>query len=429
LKVAVIGAGAAGLVSARELIRCGHEAIVFEQSGQVGGVWVYQSETEDDLLGQSPSRPVFSSLYDSLRTNLPRDLMAFQDYTFDSKGGGDDHWQRYPHHSKVLVYLERFANDFGILPFIRFHEKVTGLAPAGNGWSLLTQMNQGALNSSLFDAVMVCNGHYSRPRIPDIPGIGGFDGLTMHSHNYRNPKNFEGKRVVVLGTASSGVDIAREVSEVAKTVYWCGDSFSFPHKITSRGIHLFPGPLRFSGNDLEFPDGVMVTDIDIFVFCTGYEYQFPFLPTGTVTISDNWVHPLYLDMVSPEFHTLAFIGLPYLVIPFPLFDMQARWFSKVLTGDVVLPSRTEMNRMIREREAELVKLNTKPRHYHKLGDKQTAYIDHLARQCGEPATPDWFGRLALEAQQSRLADPEHFRDKPMEFHGPTVVSYLSVEQA
>jgi hypothetical protein len=425
LKVAVIGAGAAGLVSARELIRRGHEAIVFEQSGQVGGIWVYQSETEDDLMGQSPSHAVFSSLYDSLRTNLPRDLMAFQDYTFDSKGGGDDHWQRYPHHTKVLIYLERFANDFGILPLIRFNEKVTGLVPAGIGWSLSTQLNQ----NEMFDAVMVCNGHYSKPRIPELPGIRGFNGLTMHSHNYRNPEIFEGKRVVVLGTASSGVDVAREVSEVAKSVYWCGDKFKFPPEDTSRGIHQFPSPLGFNGKNLEFPDDVIVSDIDIFVFCTGYEYQFPFLSADLVTVSDNWVHPLYMDLVSPKYPTLAFIGLPYLVIPFPLFDMQARWFSKVLTRDVVLPSRAEMDRVIREREADLVKQDTRPSHYHKLGAKQTAYIDHLAQQCGEPPTPDWFGRLALEAQQSRLADPEHFRDKPMQFHGPTVVKYLSAEQA
>lgn len=417
MKVAVIGAGAAGLVSARELSHNGHDITVFEQSGQVGGVWVYQPETEDDLLGQSPSRPVFSSLYDSLRTNLPRDLMAFQDYTFDTKGGGDDHWLRYPHHSKVLIYLERFANDFGILPLIRFNEKVERLAPVEDRWAISTQTTKDVL----FDAVLVCNGHYSKPRVPDIPGMDGFEGLTLHSHNYRNSKFFEGKRVAVLGTASSGVDITREISEVAETVYWCGDIFTSGSGVTSRGIHLYPNPLCFNGSSLEFPDGVVVPDIDVFIFCTGYEYQFPFLASDSVTVTDNWVHPLYLDMVPPEHPNLAFIGLPYLVIPFPLFDMQARWFSKVLTGAVVLPSRSEMDKMIREREAKFVEQNIKTRHYHKLAEKQTDYINHLARQCCEPLMPDWFGRLALEAQKSRLADPEYFRDKPMKFHGPTVV--------
>lgn len=61
---AVIGAGAAGLVSARELKREGHLVTVFEQSEEVGGVWNYSEDTEEDLLGDDPDRErVHSSLY------------------------------------------------------------------------------------------------------------------------------------------------------------------------------------------------------------------------------------------------------------------------------------------------------------------------------------------------------------------------------
>ena len=76
MKVAVVGAGAAGLVAARELLRAHHEVTVFEQSSTVGGVWVYQRESESDPLGQTGPR-LHASMYASLRTNLPRDLMAF----------------------------------------------------------------------------------------------------------------------------------------------------------------------------------------------------------------------------------------------------------------------------------------------------------------------------------------------------------------
>jgi hypothetical protein len=372
--------------------------------------------------------------------------MAFLDYTFDSKGGGENHWQRYPHHSKVLAYLERFADDFGILPLIRFQEtvvKVTALE--GSRWTITTQTSvttqkDVTTHKSVttqksvptikrvvgeFDAVMVCNGHYSKARVPVLPGISDFQGLLLHSHNYRNATPFEGKRVVVLGTAASGADISREISGVAETVYWCGESFSFPAGATSRGVHLFPKPLCFSGNDLEFPQDVVIKDVDIFLFCTGYEYEFPFLGTDIVRVFDNRVHPLYLDMVPPEWPSLAFIGLPFLVIPFPLFEMQARWFSKVLAGEAALPLSGEMNRIVSQREAEFAKSGLRNRHYHKLGDKQTDYVNKLALACGESKLPDWFGRLALEAQRSRLEDPENFRDKPMQFHGPTVISATS----
>ena len=90
MTIAVIGAGAAGLVTASELLREGHAVAVFERSRRVGGLWVYEEETETDPLGQCPRRRHHGSLYASLRTNLPRDLMAFDGYPFDSSGGGDD---------------------------------------------------------------------------------------------------------------------------------------------------------------------------------------------------------------------------------------------------------------------------------------------------------------------------------------------------
>ena len=81
--VAVIGAGAGGLVAARELRREGHEVVVFERGEEVGGSWVYTPEVESDPLGLDPNRKlIHSSLYNSLRTNLPRESMGFRDYPY-----------------------------------------------------------------------------------------------------------------------------------------------------------------------------------------------------------------------------------------------------------------------------------------------------------------------------------------------------------
>ena len=100
--VAVIGAGAAGLICAHELLQAGFKVTIVEKSEDVGGLWVYQQQPEADLLGRDSKGRVHSSLYDSLRTNLPRNIMSLWDYSFDSKGGGDDHWPRFPHHTQVL---------------------------------------------------------------------------------------------------------------------------------------------------------------------------------------------------------------------------------------------------------------------------------------------------------------------------------------
>ena len=76
--IAVVGAGAAGLVTAREAMDAGHDVTLFEQSDRVGGLWIYRESAESDPLGQHPEERVHGSLYASLHTNLPRDLMPEQ---------------------------------------------------------------------------------------------------------------------------------------------------------------------------------------------------------------------------------------------------------------------------------------------------------------------------------------------------------------
>jgi aliphatic glucosinolate S-oxygenase len=80
---AIVGAGVAGLIAARELQREGHRVEVFEKQAHVGGVWVIDERTESDVLGQDKERTkVHSSLYQSLRVNLPRELMSISDFPF-----------------------------------------------------------------------------------------------------------------------------------------------------------------------------------------------------------------------------------------------------------------------------------------------------------------------------------------------------------
>ena len=65
---------------------------------------------------------------------------------------------------------------------------------------------------------MVCNGHYSEPRVPSIPGADTFPGRQLHTHNFRDKEPFEGQVVVVMGASASGNDIVREIAEVADQV-------------------------------------------------------------------------------------------------------------------------------------------------------------------------------------------------------------------
>ena len=84
VRVAVVGGGAAGLAAAKELRAEGHTPVVFEQGTDVGGVWVYDPRVEsDDVTGTDPSRAkVHGSMYASLRTNLPREVMGYPSFPF-----------------------------------------------------------------------------------------------------------------------------------------------------------------------------------------------------------------------------------------------------------------------------------------------------------------------------------------------------------
>ncbi|RYR59866.1 hypothetical protein Ahy_A05g025832 isoform E [Arachis hypogaea] len=180
--VAVIGAGAAGLIAARELRREGHHVVVFERGKQVGGTWVYTPESESDPLGVDPKRRVVhSSLYDSLRTNLPRECMGVRDYPFERREGKDRDPRRFPGHREVLMYLQDFAADFGIGEVVRLQTEVViaGLVEEGK-WRVRSRpSNYNRMRSDdcdcvdeIYDAVVVCSGHYVQPRIADnIPGL------------------------------------------------------------------------------------------------------------------------------------------------------------------------------------------------------------------------------------------------------------------
>ncbi|KAF3504868.1 hypothetical protein F2Q69_00041015 [Brassica cretica] len=171
--VAVIGAGAAGLVAARELRREGHSVVVFERQKQVGGTWIYTDHVETDPLSVDPTRTVVhSSVYASLRTNLPRECMGYLDFPLVVRSGDP---RRFPSHGEVLAYLQDFAKEFAIEEMIRFGTAVERVAPESEGgnrkWRVeSTETEKRVRRDEVYDAVVVCSGHYTEPRLADIPG-------------------------------------------------------------------------------------------------------------------------------------------------------------------------------------------------------------------------------------------------------------------
>ncbi|CAN6312674.1 unnamed protein product [Urochloa humidicola] len=418
LRVAVIGAGAAGLAAARELRREGHSPVVFERGAGVGGTWIYEPPGEEE--------DVHSSLYESLRTNLPREVMGFLDFPFAAVPGSVDA-RRFPRHEEVLRYIHEFARRFDLSGLVRFRAEVTAVRVLQDDRWTVRWRNKTAAGEEEeeereehYDAVVVCNGHYTEPRMADIPGVDSWPGKQMHSHTYRVPDPFHDQVVVIIGANYSGGDISREIAGVAREVHMANRAS--PASTFER----LPGYCNLwlrSMVERADPDGSVVfrdgssVRADVIMHCSGYKYTFPFLQQGLISFHDNRIHPLYKHVFVPQLAPrLAFIGLPFRVIPFPLVQLQASWVAGALSGRVQLLSEEEMMEDVRALYTELEAIGWPVRYTHCLKHNQFEYDDWLAEQCGHAKVEEWRKRMHAAASKKMVECPETYREEWDDHH-------------
>ncbi|XP_004299651.1 PREDICTED: flavin-containing monooxygenase FMO GS-OX-like 3-like [Fragaria vesca subsp. vesca] len=426
--VAVIGAGASGLVAARELRREGHSIVVFERGDQLGGTWVYTPEVESDPIGLHPNRTiVHSSIYQSLRTNLPREIMGFRDYPFAVKEedeGRDP--RRFPGHREVLMYLNDFAGEYGISEMVRFETEVVfvGLVEGGKWMVKSKRKTSDEGLEEIYDAVVVCCGHYTKPRVAEIPGITTWKGKQIHSHNYRTPEPFRDQVVILIGSSASAIDISRGIAGVAKEVHI--SSRSVASETTEKKPDLIDGhdnmwlhsqikSVHGDGSSVVFEDGSVVV-ADTILHCTGYKYHFPFLETnGIVTVDedDNRVGPLFKHVFPPALApSLSFVGVPWRAIPFPCFELQSKWIAGVLSNRIALPSKEEMIEDVRAFYSSLEASGKPRRHTHDISKSSGEYSGWLAAQCGCPIlSEEWREHMILAVAKNWIVRPKTYQDE------------------
>lgn len=118
-----------------------------------------------------------------------------------------------------------------------------------------------------FDAIFICNGHYSAPYIPNFEGIDEFRGHKMHSHDYRQPEQYQDETVLIVGCGPSARDILFEVASKAKKVI-------FSHHRDLNGL-ILPANVQqvgdieyFKENSVQFKNEVE-EHVSCALFCTG----------------------------------------------------------------------------------------------------------------------------------------------------------------
>lgn len=133
------------------------------------------------------------------RTNVPIQMMEYTDHVYAKN------ILPFPHRKDIWNYLNSYAIRFEVKKFIRFNRFVTNVVPIEGGkWKVFAKDLLKSSNfidkfeSDVFDAVIICNGHNSRPKIPVFDGIEHFSGKILHSHDFRNAATYTGITTTIL---------------------------------------------------------------------------------------------------------------------------------------------------------------------------------------------------------------------------------------
>ncbi|KAH6693712.1 hypothetical protein F5X68DRAFT_248122 [Plectosphaerella plurivora] len=418
--VAIIGAGAAGAVTAAAFAaEKSYDRIqVYERRDSPGGTWIYDADPNprpplrpgrlapdiDPPLDKPSALPATlepnrqerwtqTPIYNSLTTNVPEIAMSFSDFRFPC-GPFVPHWvakqyiENYfsAHKTDALLTLNTTLEDLTRLP--------------GETWRLTLRKHDPLQQvdhwwEETFDAVVLATGHYSVPFVPHVDGlddyIKAFPDRVFHSKYYRNPAPFTGKRTLVIGNSASGHDVTAELVKTAQLpVYqsrrsrsrWDGDK-------PPAGIEWKPIIKSFlpSGRIL-FTDGSFLDDIDTIIYCTGYQPSFPFWNTkangqplwdySAKKLVKSYWHGFFRDLP-----TFGIVGIPR-TLTFRSFEYQAIAFARLWAGRAAerLPSREEQIEWEKQRDENSRRDRTK---FHDVpwDDGQTyEYLGRLFRIAG-----------------------------------------------
>ena len=388
-RIAVIGAGAAGLCTAKHLLASGVEVVIYELGSYVGGLWVYENDN-----GLGPA-------YKSLHLNSEARVTAYRDFPFPPEA------PLYPGHAEVRQYLEAYAIKFDLRPKIRFNSKVESVAPKDGRW--IVRLDDG--KSESFDAVVVASGHQGTPTHPAWKD--DFTGNYLHSHTYRVPELFRDQRVLVVGMGNSAVDIASDICVVTQATVISSRSpvlvmprmlFGVPtsrvlgklekpwmpwpvrrtiREVLTRIVHgtmeqwgfttpktrthptshhnlmsqfvwnrirAKPGIKSVKGREISFTDGTSET-FDTVIAGTGYAVTLPFLQSELLPLNGHKLE-LFLRVVHPGQSGLYFTGMFNVAGGgnIRMMDDQAEWIAALVSNTEGLPNTEQMKKAMQEEE-------------------------------------------------------------------------------
>jgi len=208
-KIVIIGAGFTGLGTAIKLLKAGQDDfVVIERRSDVGGVW-------------------FDNNYPGIACDVPSHFYSFSFRlnpnwsTIQSPGG------------EILEYLRDCAREEGILPYIRFNTEMVECRwdAAARHWVIKTSGDTYHAQFLLTGA-----GHLADEFLPDIEGLESFPGPVFHSARWDHSVDLVGKRIGVVGSGASAIQIVPEMQKIASELVVFQRSAPYMNK---RNPHLY----------------------------------------------------------------------------------------------------------------------------------------------------------------------------------------------
>jgi len=195
--IGIIGAGLSGIVTAKTCLEYGYEVKLFEKEAELGGVWAA------------------SRRYAGVTTQNTKDTYSFSDFPMPK------YFPEWPGGEQVQSYLSAYARKFNVFSLIRCSHEVTGIDFQDDKW-IITGKNAGVQFTEFTDFLIICNGTFSDPFIPELPGMDSFvnaGGEVLHSTQFHTTEISRGKRIIVVGYSKSAHDVVTAASATAASAH------------------------------------------------------------------------------------------------------------------------------------------------------------------------------------------------------------------
>jgi trimethylamine monooxygenase len=374
-RVCVIGAGPSGTAALRAFASAAAngddipEIVCFEKQAELGGLWNMSERTGLDNAGEPmhgsmcaprpldgswgvarlvahsrtvPPRAAARLRYKHLWSNGPKEALEFADYSFVEHFGQPI--PSYPPREVILDYIQGRVEKAGVRRWIRFDTAVRRVArDEASDTFHVTTAHGGVELTERFDFVVVASGHFSAPDVPSFPGADRFPGRLLHSHDFRDAREFAGKDVLIVGASYSAEDIASQCFKFgAKSITCSWRTAPMPYRWPSN-FRTVPLLTRLDGKTAHFCDGSSQR-VDAVVLCTGYKHHFPFMDPEIRLQTANrlWCDTLHKGVFLPHCPKVAYLGMQDQWFTFNMFDAQAWYLRDFVLGKIAMPPPATM---------------------------------------------------------------------------------------